>query len=192
MIPRKQPEDTAQLGNKVDLGMEKENGDKAEVVKGEKGSKSEVKEGGVEDGRAKSREAKRDLWDEAYEALRKTDSKLVEKYKDILFKSSGESCLRVFLYHILLKRIEHVGIKNGNYPRSSEGFAPVGEEDRQTQLSNLLSAQTAYIEESKMVINVAGHLFGVRKAVYKVTWLIGEAKDVIGKALPDEPHCQLA
>jgi hypothetical protein len=192
MKPHKQPGGTAQLGDKDVLGVEKEQGLKGNVVKGENGNRSEAGDSGLEDGGAKRAEAKRDLWDEAYKALRQTDEKLVGKYEDILFNFSGESCLQVCLLNILLMRIEHVGVQHGDYPQSSKEFAPVGETDRQTQLSNLLNAQTDYIEKNRLEIKVAGHSFGVRKAVYKVAKLVGVAKDFIGKALPNEPHCQLA
>lgn len=91
-----------------------------------------------------------------------------------------------------LTPLEHAGIKQGDYPQSSKDFAPVGSKDRQTQLANLIGAQTAYIEENKLEIRVATHSFGVRKVVYRVANLVGIAKDFIGQALPDEPHCQLA
>ena len=95
-------EDTAPSRNKNGLEGEKEKGGKPKVVNGEKRSKSEGQEGGAEDGKARGTDAKtedapaavdepRDLWDEAYESLRKTNSKLVVKYEDVLFNSSSES-----------------------------------------------------------------------------------------------------
>lgn len=102
MEQHKKPEDTATSRNKNGLEGEREKGGKLKVVSGEKGSTSEGQEGGAEDGKARGADAKkedapatvdepRDLWDEAYESLRKTNSKLVVKYEDILFNSSSES-----------------------------------------------------------------------------------------------------
>ncbi|OAX84576.1 hypothetical protein ACJ72_01054 [Emergomyces africanus] len=102
------------------------------------------------------------LWDEAYNELRKEDSKLVDAYERGLFAI-----------------------------QDLEQKAPEGE-DREIQLQNILNSKIQDIENSQMKISLNGKDVVIRDQVRKVVQSILSAKGYIGTLASTEPHAALA
>ncbi|OJD19429.1 hypothetical protein AJ78_00603 [Emergomyces pasteurianus Ep9510] len=102
------------------------------------------------------------LWDEAYNELRKEDAKLVDAYERGLFA------------------IQDLNQK-----------APEGE-DREIQLQKLLNSKLQDIENSQMKISIHGKDVVIRDQVRKVVQSILSVKDYIGTVASTEPHAALA
>lgn len=106
----------------------------------------------------------RDLWDEAYEALRETDIKLVERYEETIL------------------RIDQEGARLG----------PVGSVARQEQLSAFITRRLDSIEKDKQIFVVAGKKIVLQEQVDKIVRIIMFAKDFVSSAVNAEPHAALA
>lgn len=106
----------------------------------------------------------RDLWDEAYEALRMTNSKLVEQYEESIMQMSQEdACL-----------------------------APVGSIARQEQLSIIITKRLASFEEDKAGFTMAGRKIVLQEKLDKIIRIIMFAKDFVSSAVNADPHAALA
>ena len=105
-----------------------------------------------------------DLWDEAYEALRETDSKLVERYEETIVRIDQE--------------VPHLG--------------PIGSVARQEQLSALITRRLDSIEKDKKSLVVAGKSFVLQEQVNRVVRIVMFAKDFVSSAVSAEPHAALA
>ena len=106
----------------------------------------------------------RDLWDEAYEALRETDIKIVERYEETVV------------------RIDQEGADLG----------PVGSVARQEQLSAFITRRLDSIEKDRKIFVVAGHKIVLQEQVNRVVRIIMFAKDFVSSAVNAEPHAALA
>ena len=105
-----------------------------------------------------------DLWDEAYEALRKTNTKLVERYEETIVRIDQE--------------VVHLG--------------PLGSVARQEQLSAFITRRLDSIEKDKTSFVVAGKRVVLQEQVNKVVRIIMFAKDFVSSAVNAEPHAALA
>ena len=106
----------------------------------------------------------RDLWDEAYEALREANSKLAEQYEESIM------------------RIDH---ENGH-------LAPVGSLARQKQLSVVITKRLEAIEKDQKSFMVAGRRVILQEQLDKVVRIVMFAKDFVSSAVSAEPHAALA
>ena len=106
----------------------------------------------------------RDLWDEAYEALRETNSKIVERYEETIVRIDQE--------------VPHLG--------------QVGSVARQEQLSAFITRRLESIEKEEKSLVVAGKRFVLQEQVNRVVRIIIFAKDFVSSAVNAEPHAALA
>ena len=106
----------------------------------------------------------RDLWDEAYEALRETNTKLVEQYEETIVRID--------------QAVAHLG--------------PVGSVARQDQLSAFITRRLDSIEKDKKSLVVAGKTIVLHEQVNRVVRIIMFAKDFVSSAVNAEPHAALA
>ena len=106
----------------------------------------------------------RDLWDEAYEALRRTNSKTVEQYEEIVTRVNQEDT------HL----------------------APVGSLARQEQLANLITRRLESMEKDQKSFMVAGKKVVLQEHLNKVIRIVMLTKDFVSSAVSAEPHAALA
>lgn len=106
----------------------------------------------------------RDLWDEAYEALRGTHSKLVEQYE--------ESVMRI--------------------NQDNTHLAPNGSLARQEQLSAFITKRLDSIEKDQTGFTMAGRKVVLHERFDKFIRIVMFAKDFVSSAVNGEPHAALA
>lgn len=106
----------------------------------------------------------RDLWDDAYEALRGANSKLAEHYE--------ESIVRI--------------------DEGDAQLAPVRSLARQEQLSVIISKRLEAIEKDENSFTMAGRRVVMREQFNKFVRIVICAKDFVSSALSVEPHAALA
>ena len=106
----------------------------------------------------------RDLWDEAYEALRTANSKLTEQYE--------ESIMRV--------------------DQGGTHLAPIGSISRQEQLSVVIARRLDYIEKDQYGVTVAGRKVVLQEQMDKFIQIVMFAKDFVSSTVSAEPHAALA
>ena len=108
--------------------------------------------------------APRDLWDEAYEALRRTNSKLLEQYEETIMRENQE--------------IAHL--------------APVGSLARQEQLSAVITRRLDSIERDQKSFIVAGKRVVLQEQLDKFVRIVMFARYFVSQAVSAEPHAALA
>ena len=106
----------------------------------------------------------RDLWDEAYKALRGTDGKLVEQYEETIMRESQEDT------HL----------------------EPVGSLARQEQLSSIVTRRLDSIEKDQKSFVVAGKTVALHEQFNKIVRIIMFARNFVSQAVSAEPHAALA
>ena len=106
----------------------------------------------------------RDLWDEAYEGLRSTDSKLVERYEEMIMRENEE---------------------NAN-------LAPIGSLARQEQLSAVVTRRLDSIEKDQKSFTVAGKRVVLQERFNKFVRIVMFARSFVSPAVSAEPHAALA
>ena len=106
----------------------------------------------------------RDLWDEAYEALSRANSKLMEQYE--------ESIVRI--------------------DQGDAQLAPVGSIARQEQLSVIISKRLDAIEKDESSFTMAGRRVIVLEQFDKFVKIVICAKDFVSSAVSVEAHAALA
>ncbi len=109
----------------------------------------------------------RDLWDEAYQALREGDSKLAEQYEETIMRVDQEDTRHARL-------------------------APVRTPARQVQLSAVIKRRLDSIEEDQTSFTVAGRRVVRQEQLDKVVRIVMFAKDFVSSAVSAEPHAALA
>ncbi|KAF4631978.1 hypothetical protein G7Y89_g6154 [Cudoniella acicularis] len=115
------------------------------------------------------------LWDEAYSALRKKDSKLIDAYERALLASNDE----------------HQQDVKRTLPNAGQ-ISSVGGIDRAAQLQKLVDCKLQDINNSRIKITVSGKEVVVKDQVRKIVTAILSAKDFIGSVVSSEPHAALA
>jgi len=115
----------------------------------------------------------RNLWNEAYNTLRKKDSELIDAYERDLLASQD------------LAFDKQTSLSEGQIPS-------VGDIDRGVQLQKLVDQKLQDIQDSRLKITVSGKEIVVKEQVCKVVHAILSAKDFIGSAVSAEPHAALA
>jgi len=116
----------------------------------------------------------KNLWNEAYERLRRENSKLVDTYeKDLLASSSPE--------------LQKSGAESG-------ADAPVGtgSKNREERLQNLVKDRLDAMQKARLKVTVGGEEIIVKDQICKVIRTIISRKDFIGAAIFAEPHASLA
>ena len=106
----------------------------------------------------------RDLWDEAYEILRGTDSKLVEQYEETIMREN----------------------------RDNAHLAPVGSFARQEQLSVVVTRRLDSIEKDQKSFIVAGKRVVLHEQLNKCVRIVMFARNFVSQAVSAEPHAALA
>ena len=106
----------------------------------------------------------RDLWDEAYEVLRGTDSKLVEQYEETIMQENQDNT------HL----------------------APVGSLARQEQLSAVVTRRLDSIEKDQKSFIVAGKRVVLQEQLNKFVRVVMFARNFVSQAVSAEPHAALA
>ena len=106
----------------------------------------------------------RDLWDEAYKALRGTDGKLVEQYEETIMRENQEDT------HL----------------------EPVGSLARQQQLSSIVTRRLDSIEKDQKSFVVAGKTVVLHEQFNKIVRIIMLARNFVSQAVSAEPHAALA
>lgn len=106
----------------------------------------------------------RDLWDEAYEVLRGTNSKLVERYEEMIMREYQESA----------------------------NLAPVGSLARQEQLSAVVTRRLDSIEKDQKSFLVAGKRVVLQEQFNKSVRIVMFARNFVSQAVSAEPHAALA
>ena len=114
-----------------------------------------------------------ELWDEAYEELRKKDKALVEKYEAELSKNMVE-----------------MGILAAQ--QSAVAFSGLGKEQKYQQMKTLIDRKTEQIEKGAWKAKFRDHELSVKDLVVPVVGVVQWAKDYVGSALHTSPSGSLA
>ncbi|KAJ5690844.1 hypothetical protein N7462_005236 [Penicillium macrosclerotiorum] len=111
----------------------------------------------------------RDLWDEAYAILGREDSKLKEKYEEILLYQEG-----------------------GNGDSTCNHLAPAGSYQREKQLREIATRKVEEVDLTHWKVNIGGKFVDVRDQFDKAVKIVVAAKDFVASAVSTEPHAALA
>ena len=105
-----------------------------------------------------------DLWDEAYEVLRGTNSKLLEQYEETIMRET----------------------------QGNAHLAPVGSLARQEQLSAVVTRRLDSIEKDQKSFIVAGKRVVLQEQFNKFVRIVMFARNSVSQAVSAEPHAALA
>ncbi|KAG7007336.1 hypothetical protein G7Y79_00010g028370 [Physcia stellaris] len=106
----------------------------------------------------------RDLWDEAYQALRLANSELVEHYEESIMRLDS----------------------------SNTSLAPLGTLARQEQLATVIKKRLESIEHDRIYVKILGKTIVLQEQVDRFGRIIMFAKDFVSSAVSAEPHAALA
>jgi hypothetical protein len=107
----------------------------------------------------------KNLWDEAYDLLRKKNAKLIDAYeKDLLASQDTEK---------------------QDAPTQTSS-------DRQAQIQKLAERKLQDIQNAQLKLTLGGREVVVKEQIRKVVNMIISAKDLIGLAVSADPHAALA
>lgn len=132
---------------------------------------------------------KRDLWDDAYEALRAENEDLIQKYEEIILERDkqktsstvqqlGESISQIPFYalHNLIRVLS----------------APPKSSRREEQLRQIVSQKIDEIDLAKWQIKAGNHSIVLRDQFDKAVKVVIATKEFISSAVSSEPHAALA
>ncbi|KAF3400789.1 hypothetical protein DPV78_005126 [Talaromyces pinophilus] len=112
---------------------------------------------------------KRDLWDEAYEALRAENEDLIQKYEAIILEHDKQ-----------------------NNNATGQQLAPPKSSRREEQLRQIVSQKINEVDLAKWRIKAGNHSLVLRDQFEKAIKVIIATKEFISTAVSNEPHAALA
>ncbi|EEA28223.1 hypothetical protein TMatcc_003457 [Talaromyces marneffei ATCC 18224] len=118
---------------------------------------------------AKPRYVKRDLWDEAYEALQAQNQDLIQKYEEIILEYDKQ-----------------------NADATTQQLAPPKSSRREEQLRQIASQKIDEVDLAKWQIKIGNRSLVLRDQFDKAVKVVIATKEFISSAVSSEPHAALA